>query len=59
MRALQRFFGSWRLPALALPLLLAVQVALLALLLVPADAGALSRFADAYTISTRSPSATA
>ena len=28
MRALQRFFGSWRFPALALPLLLLVQLAL-------------------------------
>lgn len=46
MRPLQRFFGSWRFPALILPLLLAVQLALVVTLLIPADAGALSRFAD-------------
>lgn len=46
MRALQRFFGSWRFPALVLPLLLLVQVTLAGLLVVPADAGPLTRFAE-------------
>jgi protein SCO1/2 len=46
MRALQRFFGSWRFPAFALPLLLLVQAAMLGLLLVPAGEGPLGRFAE-------------
>lgn len=46
MRALQRFFGSWRFPAVALPLLLLVQVAMAALLLVPASEGPFGRFAE-------------
>lgn len=43
---LQRFVSSWRFPAVVLPLLGLVQVLLLTLLLVPADAGVLSRFAE-------------
>lgn len=43
---LQRLVGSWRFPALALPLLLCTQVMLLSLLLVPAEMGPLARFAE-------------
>lgn len=42
----QRFMSTWRFPALVLPLLGLVQLLLLSLLLVPADAGVLARFAD-------------
>lgn len=46
MRALQRFFGSWRFPAVVLPLLLLVQLGLAGLLVLPADAGPLTRFVE-------------
>ena len=46
LRWLQRFMSSWRFPAVALPLLGLVQLLLLALLVIPADAGVLSRFAE-------------
>lgn len=46
LRVAQRFVSSWRFPAVALPLLGLVQALLLALLVVPADAGAFSRFAE-------------
>lgn len=46
LRSMQRFVSSWRFPAVVLPLLGLVQLLLLGLLLVPADAGVLSRFAE-------------
>lgn len=46
LRSVQRFMSSWRFPAVVLPLLGLVQLLLLALLVVPAEAGVLSRFAE-------------
>jgi protein SCO1/2 len=46
MGALQRFFGSWRFPALVLPLLVIVQLALLTLVALPAGDGPMATFVE-------------